>query len=228
MHTLLIVEDQEDIRDSLQSQFVLEGYSVDTASDGREAVGKIKKREYDCVVMDYVMPRMDGKEACKEIRELGICVPIIMLSVKSEPLTKAELLDCGADDYLGKPFSSEELLARIRALLRRPKALKSDVLNVGDLTMDVKAHQVSIQGRPIYLTRKEFSLLECLLRHKGSAVSRERLVTDVWGGAVGVHSNTIESHILSLRKKIDHQRARGRLIHTMPGVGYRVEALVLE
>lgn len=145
-----------------------------------------------------------------------------MLSVKSEMITKVDLLNRGADDYLTKPFSLEELLARIRALLRRPSSLSSEVLNIDDLTIDIKGHKVTRGTKEIYLTRKEFMLLEYLIKNKGAVVSRGILIEHVWDMNVDPFSNTIESHILNIRKKIS-SKGRRDLIQTIPGVGYKIQ-----
>jgi DNA-binding response OmpR family regulator len=148
--------------------------------------------------------------------------PIILLSVTASTEEKINLLNCGADDYLTKPFSFKELLARIRALLRRPRSIESDILEIGDLRIDVARQKVTRGGKEIYLTRKEFSLMEYLMRHRSMVVSRGMIMEHVWNADSDPFSNTIEAHILNLRKKID-QGFGGKLIHTVPGRGYKID-----
>ncbi len=219
---ILVVEDQKDIRELLKSNLEAECFAVDTAEDGEVGSYLARSNTYDCIIMDYVMPKLDGCAACKEMRSNNVSTPIIILSVKSEPLTKAEVLDSGADDYLTKPFSFEELKARIRALLRRPAQVVDNVLEIDDLTLDTRGHSVKRGDRDIYLTRKEFMLLEYLLRNKRIVLSRGNIMEHVWDMNMDTFSNTIESHILSLRKKVEFPNAL-KLIHTIPGMGYKID-----
>lgn len=219
---ILVVDDQKDIRDILRSGLEEECYVVDTAEDGTTALSMAKTNTYDLIILDYVLPKMDGRQVCETLRSMERATPILMLSVKTEPLTKAEALDSGADDFLSKPFSFDELKARMRALLRRPAEVASDEMTLDDLRVDVRAHSVTRAGKNIYLTRKEFMLLVYLMRHKGQVVSRAMLLEHVWDTSVDPFSNTIESHILCLRKKIDKPFGRP-LIHTIPGMGYKMD-----
>jgi DNA-binding response OmpR family regulator len=168
------------------------------------------------------LPRNTGLDICKELRTRNIKTPIIGLSVKSETVNKIGFLNAGADDYLTKPFSFEELLARIRALLRRPKELQSDILEIGDLELDCKRHIVKKNGQEVYLTRKEFLLLEYLMRNRGTVLSRGMILEHVWDMNADPFSNTIETHIMTLRRKLDSER-HARLIQTVPGIGYRFD-----
>ena len=162
-----------------------------------------------------------GLQVCREIRAAGKTVPILMVSGILESATKVALLDAGADDYLSKPFSLDELLARIRALLRRPRQIAGEILTFDDLTLNTKAHTVHRAKKEIHLTPKEFMLLEYLLRNQGAVLSRSMMLEHVWNMDTDPFSNTIESHILSLRRKIDRDGKRG-IIHTVPGVGYKI------
>jgi DNA-binding response OmpR family regulator len=175
------------------------------------------------IILDNMLPKKNGAEVCEEIRRSGKTTPIIMLSARAELGIKVELLNKGADDYVTKPFSLEELLARIRALLRRPTTMTSEVLQTDDLVVDTKQHTIKRGGKEIYLTKKEFMLLELLLKKKGSVVSRGTIMEHVWDMNVDPFSNTIESHILNLRKKIATDGGRD-LISTLPGIGYKIEA----
>ncbi len=219
---ILIIEDEKDIRDFLKVSFDAEMFTVDVAEDGEKGFQLARTNSYDLVLMDNVLPKKSGTEICRELRENGKTMPIIMLSVQSEPLQKIDLLNMGADDYITKPFTFGELLARVRAVLRRPKQLEGEVLELHDLTIDIAKHKVFRAGQEIYLTRKEFELLEYLMRNRGTVVSRGSIIEHIWDMHADPFSNTIETHILNLRKKIDHQSAQ-KLIQTVPGRGYKVD-----
>jgi len=219
---LLIVDDEQDIRDFLKKSLEAEMFTVDLAEDGERGSYLARTNNYDVIVLDDILPKKSGAEICAEVRAAGKATPIIMLSIKGEPGQKIGLLNMGADDYLSKPFTFGELLARIRALLRRPQQLESDVLEMEDLVIDVASHKVLRSGEEIYLTRKEFELLEYLMRHRGSVVSRGAIIEHIWDLQADPFSNTIETHILNLRKKID-AKARQKLIQTVPGRGYKVD-----
>jgi two-component system OmpR family response regulator len=219
---ILVVEDDEDLRRSVASCLTAESFAVDEAADGVEGLYLGRLNEYDLVVTDYALPKKDGLELCAGLREHGRAMPILVLSVKGSVPDKVALLDQGADDYLVKPFSYEELVARVRALLRRPQQLAAPVITVGDLTIDSARQVVRCGSREVYLTRKEFSLLEYLARHQGTVVSRSMLMEHVWNMDRDLFSNTIEAHILNLRKKLA-ARTRRKLIHTVSGRGYKVE-----
>jgi len=219
---ILVVEDEKNIaefiKDSLRSEF----FAVDIATDGEAGSTFARTNDYDLVILDLGLPKKKGQEVLAEIREKGKIVPILVLSVKSETSTKVELLNAGADDYLIKPFSLEELMARVKALLRRPKKIENETLVMDDLQLNTKSFSVKRKNKDIYLTRKEFMLLEYLLRNQGIVLSRSMIMEHVWDMNADPFSNTIESHILSLRKKIDLPGSR-RLIQTIPGRGYKLE-----
>lgn len=218
---ILVIEDDKDIGEFLEASLKSELYSVDLANDGETGSFMARTNEYDLIILDYALPKKDGKEVCKEIREAGKSVPIIMLTVQSELPDKIEMLNLGADDYMTKPFSFDELLARSRAVMRRPKQIQSDVLQLDDLKVDSIRYRVYRGEKEIVLTRKEFQLLEYLLRNRENVVSRGMIMEHVWDKHGDIFSNTIETHILNLRKKIEDAGKR-RLIHTVPGRGYRV------
>jgi DNA-binding response OmpR family regulator len=219
---ILVVEDEQDIRDFLKSSLDAEMFTVETAADGEQAFQLARTNEYDLIILDNILPNKHGLEICRDLRAAGKTVPIIMLSVQGEPINKMDLLNMGADDYLAKPFTFGELLARVRAVLRRPREITSETLKIQDLVMDVAKHKVFRGEKEIYLTRKEFELLEYLLRHQGNVVSRGSIVEHIWDMHADPFSNTIETHILNLRKKIDHE-APQKLIQTVPGRGYKVD-----
>jgi DNA-binding response OmpR family regulator len=218
---ILVIEDDPDVSATLRLGLEAECFAVDTASDGEQGSYLARTNDYDMVLLDYVLPKQDGKAVCADIRKSSKNPYIMMLSVKAEPKEKANILNIGADDYLTKPFSFEELIARIRAIMRRPRAVESEILSQGDIVLDTRSHTVLRDGQEVNLTRKEYMVLEYLMRHKGTVVSRSMLGEHVWDSTLNAFSNTIESHILSLRKKLDGNRKPG-LIHTIQGRGYRI------
>lgn len=219
---VLVVEDEKQIGAFLKAGLSEKCYSVDIAADGEQGSFLARTTDYDLIILDNILPKKDGLEVCRDIRERGKTVPILMLSVRSDTATKVELLNAGADDYLSKPFSLEELLARVNALLRRPPAMENDVIQMDDLKIDAVRYSVTRGGKRLYLTRKEFMLLAYLLRHRGTVVSRGMILEHVWDMDGDPFSNTIESHISSLRRKIDLP-GRKKLIHTVPGRGYKAD-----
>jgi len=224
---ILIIEDDEEVRSFLRKGLMAEAFAVDMAEDGDTGSYLARTNEYDIIILDNSLPMKSGLQACKEIRKSGKTIPILILSVISDPRQKTEFLNAGADDYLSKPFSFKELLARLRALLRRPRNLVQTLLTVGDLKVDI-IKQTVVRGRlNIYLTRKEFSLLEYLIRNKGRILSRGMIMEHVWNVDSDPFSNTIEAHILNLRKKI-HGGDRRELIHNIPGRGYTIATKVVE
>ena len=219
---ILIVEDEKEIRSFIKKSLEAECFVVDAAEDGEKGSYLARTNDYDLVVLDNIMPKKNGLQVCEEIRNDKKNVPILILSVKSETTTKVDLLNAGADDYLTKPFSLDELLARIKALLRRPKQIKDDILEIDDLVLDANKHIVQRGKEKIYLTRKEFILLQYLMKSPGVVFSRSMIMEHVWDMSVDPFSNTIESHILSLRKKID-VKGKKKLIYTVSGRGYKMD-----
>lgn len=221
---ILAVEDEPLIRSVIQSTLQDERFAVDTASDGDEGAYLAKTNDYDLIILDNVLPKKDGLTICKEIRACGKTTPILSLSVQGDTGRKVQLLEAGVDDYLTKPFCIDELIARVRALLRRPKTFTEDILQIDDLVLDAKRHTVARDGKEIRLTRKEFMLLHYLMQHESCVVTRAMILEHVWEKDIDPFSNTIEAHILTLRKKIEHPKKR-KLIHTVPGQGYKIAAL---
>jgi len=218
---VLVVEDEKKIADFLGSGLRAESFAVDLAEDGEKASYLGRTNDYDLIVLDIMLPQKSGLVVLNEIRSTGKTIPVIVLSVKTETITKIELLNAGADDYLVKPFSFQELMARIRALLRRPRQLMGEVFQLDDLILDSKKHLVKRGEREIRLTLKEFTLLEFFLKNQGVVLSRGMMMEHVWDMSADPFSNTIESHILSLRKKIEFADKR-KLIHTISGRGYKI------
>ena len=221
MERILIVEDEVKISRLIELQLKHEGYITDTAFDGSEGLTKIEKNNYDLVLLDLMLPRIDGIEVCNRVRQFSD-IPIIMLTAKDDVRDKVSGLDTGADDYLTKPFSIDELSARIKALLRRPKKIEQEVYKLDDLILDVGRHIATRGDKEIYLARKEFALLNYLLKNKGIVLSRSMIMEHVWDMSADPFSNTIESHIVSLRKKIDTP-GKKKLIHTIQGRGYKID-----
>lgn len=221
---ILLIDDDKNITSFLQKALQEECYEIDVANDGKDGLFYGKTNQYDLIICDFVLPGVTGDEICKELRKEDIKIPILMLSVDGEPGHKAALLNCGADDYLTKPFSLEELVARIRALLRRPSELKSEIIKLDDLIIDPQKHLVKRGDTNIYLTLKEFMLLEYLAKNCGNVVSRGELIEHVWDMNADLFSNTIEAHISNIRKKIDPSK-KPKLLHTIPGRGYKLDLM---
>lgn len=220
---ILLIEDEEKIVSFLKTALEAEYFAVDIARDGERGSYHARTNDYDLIILDNILPKKEGLEVCREIRAAGKTTPIIVLSVKTQPTQKIDLLNAGADDYMTKPFVLDELMARVRALLRRPLKIEGDILSVGDITLDVKGCSVKNKGKEIHLTRKEFMLLQYLMKNVGAVVSRGMILEHVWDMSIDVFSNTIESHILSLRKKLGDSDKK-KIIHTVSGRGYKIEA----
>jgi DNA-binding response OmpR family regulator len=220
---ILLVEDEFDAAAVLAKGLREHAYAVDTASDGCQALDLAATNDYDLIVLDLLLPRIDGLEVCRRLRSDGLTTPILMLTARGEPDQRVEGLDVGADDYLPKPYHFPELLARVRALLRRGPALASAVLHVEDLMIDTRAQQVRRGGRTIQLTTKEYALLEYLARRQGQVVGRADIAEHVWDDSFDPLSNLIEVYIQRLRRKIDDGESV-KLIETRRGAGYCLTA----
>jgi two-component system OmpR family response regulator len=218
---VLVVEDEAKMAGLLKRGLEEEGYAVDMAGDGKEALWLATENPYDAVVLDVMLPDLDGFEICRRLRETGRWSPVLMLTARDGVADRVSGLDAGADDYLTKPFSFAELLARLRALVRRGAAERPPVLRVGDLTLDPATRRVGRGGAPIDLTAKEFALLEYLMRHRGEVLSRTRLIEHVWDFAYEGDSNVVDVYIRYLREKVDRPFAADS-IETVRGAGYRL------
>ncbi len=217
---VLVVEDDPSVRESLRRSLAFNGYQVALAPDGVEGLAAVDRDRPDVVVLDVMMPRRDGLETCRRLRAAGIDLPVLMLTARDEVSDRVAGLDAGADDYLPKPFALEELLARLRALLRRaPDAGADESLRFADLTMDRATREVTRGARSIHLTRTEFSLLEMLLMHPRRVLTREQLLEEVWGYDFPTTANSLEVYIGYLRRKTE-EGGEPRLVHTVRGVGY--------
>lgn len=215
---ILVVDDDPNILSFLKRGLVYEGYTVDTASNGTEALAKARESEPELVILDIMMPGIDGIEVCKRFRQVS-AVPILMLTAKGTVADRVVGLDSGADDYLLKPFALDELLARMRALLRRRQPRDRELLRFSDLSLDTAAREVKRGDEVIELTSQEFDLLELFIRHPRQVLNRDVIYEKVWGYDFGGESNVIEVYVRYLRSKLEAS-GKPRLIHTIRGVGY--------
>lgn len=221
---LLLVEDDPRIATNLQNGLESERYTVDLASDGDSGFDLASTQSYDAIILDYMLPIRSGLSLCKEIRKIKNFAPILMLTAKNQKEDIIACLDAGADDYLTKPFSFAELLARIRALTRRPVIQVSEILTLGDLSLDPKNYTVVRAGRHLNLSQKEYTLLAYLMRHPGVPVSKDKIIEAVWDFDADILPNTIEVYIRKLREKIDIPFSPiPSHIHTSRGFGYMIK-----
>ncbi|MBP9710743.1 MAG: response regulator transcription factor [Candidatus Pacebacteria bacterium] len=229
MH-LLIVEDEEKLAKALKKGLELKGYAVDWLPDAEKARNRIMlyRNEYDLIILDLMLPNVDGATITEAVRAEGVTTPIIILTARNETEHKVDLLNKGADDYIVKPFSFEELLSRISAVLRRPTTTKAPVLKVGVLEMDIGTRTVRKNGKEVPLTLKEFSLLECFMRQPNEVLSREKLFDHVWDFNSLSWSNVLDVHMKNLRKKLDQTEDIEPLFETVRGVGYKLAGEVHE
>ncbi|MFA5131008.1 MAG: response regulator transcription factor [Patescibacteria group bacterium] len=218
---ILIIDDERAVAEFLKQGLEAQMFSVETAADGERGAFLGRTGNYDLIILDYVLPKLSGPEVLQEIRSEKKHVPVIMLTVKSEIQTKEEVFKLGADDYLTKPFLFDELLMRITAILKRPTRTEGELYKIDNLTLSTRTKIIRRGGRELYLTRREFSLLEYLLRNRSQIVSRQQLLEHVWDYNADPFSNSIESHIASLRRKLNQNKNRN-LIHTFNGRGYKL------
>ena len=219
MQTILVVDDEPAVREALRRALTVEGYEVDLAADGGEAVEKVLAGHPDAVVLDVLMPVLDGLEACRRIRQAGDRTPILMLTARDSVSDRVAGLDAGGDEYLVKPFALEELLARIRELLRRTSPGEDEVLRYADLTVDLASREAWRGDRKLELTRTEFNLLELFLMNSRRVLTRSAIFERVWGYDFGPLSNSLEVYVGYLRRKTE-EGGEPRLIQTVRGVGY--------
>lgn len=219
---ILLVEDDVAIAQSLKEGLEDEAYAVDVVHDGDEGYRTATADDYDVIILDVMLPEMNGYEVCRALRKDGNQTPILMLTARDAERDIVEGLDMGADDYLAKPFNFEVLLARLRALLRRPNEKLEEVLRVGDLTLDPSLKKVTRAAQEISLTAKEYAVLEYLMRNAGKVLSKEQIISHVWDFDADVLPNNVELFVMFLRRKIDKPFG-SKLIHTVPGFGYKLE-----
>ena len=223
MSRILIVEDEPEMRLGLQDNLEYEGYEVDTAEDGPSGLEKILNKDYDLVLLDVMMPGMSGFDVCRKVREKGNRVPILMLTAKGEEIDKVLGLELGADDYITKPFSLRELLARIKAALRRsPDAgLDAKKVTIGKLDIDFSSYEAHEAGKPVQMTHREFEILKYLWQHPHETVDRDTLLNEIWGLDNMTTTRTVDNFILRLRQKIEEDPAHPRYLLTVHGIGYK-------
>lgn len=220
--TILAIEDEKKISDLLKRALTSEGYTVDTAYDGKDGLQKALRNNYGLILLDIMLPKKDGIEVCRELRAREVHTPIIMLTARGMKEDKIRGFNVGADDYIVKPFDMEELFARIRTVLRRRKTADPLVYKVGDLIMDTKTHEITRGDKKINLTPKEYRLLDTLMRQKGEVLTRAQLITAAWGPDFKEKNYELNVHMKYLRTKVDDSYPK-QLIHTVRGVGYSIK-----
>lgn len=220
---ILVIEDEHKIAHGIRQGLEYEAYAVDIVYDGVAGFDMASVEQYDAIILDLMLPKMDGLQLCKKLRENNIHTPILMLSAKSQLEDKIEGFNCGADDYLTKPFAFAELFVRIKALIRRPKDSIGIKYQVANLSLDTTNYEVKRANTLIHLSKKEFALLEYLMRHKNQVISKEQIIHHVWDYDADVLPNSVEVYIRHLRKKIDDPFPQHPLIHTIKGFsGYKI------
>ncbi len=223
MDRILIVEDEEAILMALEDDLRLEGYEVESAADGPLGLSMAIKHQYDLIILDVMLPKMDGFEVCRQLRTSAVATPVLMLTAKSQEIDKVLGLELGADDYVTKPFSPRELLARVKALLRRgrPPMHELNSFSFGDIEIDFRKYHASKAGEPIDLTAREFALLRFLIEHRDEVVDRSEILDEVWIDPASVFPRTVDTHVANLRKKLEDDPANPRHLVSVRGVGYR-------
>jgi two-component system, OmpR family, alkaline phosphatase synthesis response regulator PhoP len=220
--SILLVEDEKALRTTLQDRLRSEGYVVETAVDGNEGYDQACNHAFDLIILDVMLPRRSGLDLCRDLRAAGMAIPILILTVRNETIDKVVGLKLGADDYVTKPFEASELLARIEVLLRRVPIRKGwGIYQYGQIRVDVRELQVTRDGKPVYLTAREFQLLRYLIERADSTVPRDELLRSVWGYEADIFTRTVDTHVATLRQKLEEVPKKPQLIITIPGVGYR-------
>ena len=223
MPRILVVEDEASIALALEDDLKKEGYEVEVVGDGDTASRRAREQAYDLILLDVMLPRLDGFEVCRELRQARVRTPILMLTARTQEAEKVLGLEAGADDYVTKPYSPRELRARIKALLRRTAGDLPEVYRFGDVEVDFLRHEVRRAGRPVELTPTEFKLLAAFVRHPGRVLTRDQLLDEVWGHGVFVTERVVDNQVTNLRKKIEPVPSDPRHVVNVRGVGYRFE-----
>jgi DNA-binding response OmpR family regulator len=222
---ILIIEDEESILMGLEDDLGLEGYQVTGVRDGAEGLARASDGGYDLIILDIMLPGMNGFEVCKRLRQASVTTPILILTAKSQEIDKVLGLELGADDYVTKPFGRRELLARVKAILRRgagpPTETETELCRFGDVEVDFRRYEVRKDGRAVHLTSREYALLRFLIEHGDDVVGRSEILDQVWGDAASVYPRTVDTHVGRLRKKLEDDPKRPRYIVGIRGVGYR-------
>ena len=221
---ILLVEDEQALRMTLSDRLQSEGYVVDFSPDGEQGFEKATSLPFDLIILDIMLPRRSGLDVCRDIRRAGLATPILLLTARGQIVDKVAGLKLGADDYVTKPFDTLELMARIEALLRRaPTRTGQGILQFGSIRVDIRGTQVTREGKPVYLSAREFQLLRYLTEHPGTTLSRTEILREVWGYEVGTFTRTVDVHISSLRQKLEESPKNPKIILTVPGLGYKFQ-----
>jgi len=223
MGKILIIEDEERILMGLEDNLRIEGYQVSSATDGLTGFTMAKEQGFDLIILDIMLPKMNGFEVCKRLRQSGITTPVLILTAKSQEVDKVLGLEIGADDYVTKPFSPRELIARVNAIIRRTKQTQQviELYHFGDVDIDFKKYEAKKRGQPINLTALEFTLLNFLIKHEDQVLSRNSILDNVWGNTVYVYPRTVDTHIANLRKKIEDDPENPKFIIGVRSIGYK-------
>jgi len=225
MAKILLVEDEPQMQRGVKDNLEFEGYEVDVAADGKAGLQKLLENSYDLVLLDVMLPHMSGFDVCKKARERGVTTPVIMLTAKGEEIDKVVGLELGADDYITKPFGLRELLARVKAVLRRSEGAaggSAQKMTLGSVEIDFATYNATRSGESLQMTPKEFEILKFLWQHRNNAVSRDQLLTNVWGYDESISTRTVDNFILKLRQKIEDDPAHPKHILTIHGLGYKL------
>jgi DNA-binding response OmpR family regulator len=226
MPKILVVDDEQNMRTGLKDNLEFEGYEVETANDGEQGLKKILENSYSLIILDVMMPKKSGFDVCKEVRKTGITTPIILLTAKGEEIDKVVGLEIGADDYVTKPFSLRELLARVKAILRRGDNIVMNEpereIKIGKLEINFNGYKATEKNKDIQMSHKEFEILHFLWKHRNSTVSRDDLLSEIWGYDENPTTRTVDNFILKLRQKVEIDSNHPKIILTVHGVGYKL------
>jgi two-component system alkaline phosphatase synthesis response regulator PhoP len=221
---ILLVEDEQALRMTLSDRLQSEGYVVDFSPDGEQGFEKATSLPFDLIILDIMLPRRSGLDVCRDIRLAGLATPILLLTARGQIVDKVAGLKLGADDYVTKPFDTLELMARIEALLRRaPTRIGQGILHFGSIRVDIRGTQVTREGKPVYLSAREFQLLRYFAEHNGITLSRDEILREVWGYEVGTFTRTVDVHVAGLRQKLEKAPKNPEMIITVPGIGYKFQ-----
>jgi DNA-binding response OmpR family regulator len=223
MEKILIIEDEERILMGLEDNLRIEGYQVSSATDGLKGFTMAKEQTFDLIILDIMLPKMNGFEVCKQLRQTGITTPVLILTAKSQEVDKVLGLEIGADDYVTKPFSPRELIARVNAIIRRTKQTQQiiELYHFGDVDIDFKKYEAKKGGQAINLTALEYTLLNFLIKHEDQVLTRNSILDSVWGNTVYVYPRTVDTHIANLRKKIEDDPENPKFILGVRSIGYK-------
>ena len=221
---ILLIEDEQALRMTLSDRLQSEGYVVDFSPDGEQGFEKATTLPFDLIILDIMLPRRSGLDVCRDIRLAGLGTPILLLTARGQIVDKVAGLKLGADDYVTKPFDTLELMARIEALLRRaPTRIGQGILQFGSIRVDIRGTQVTREGKPVYLSAREFQLLRYFAERNGITLSRDEILREVWGYEVGTFTRTVDVHVAGLRQKLEKAPKKPEMILTVPGIGYKFQ-----